>query len=59
MKITDIQIQKKNKEKVNIYVNDEYSFSMTIDGVIDNNLKINQEISEEEKIGRASCRERV
>ena len=48
MKITDIQIQKKNKEKVNIYVNDEYSFSMTIDGVIDNNLKINQEISEEE-----------
>lgn len=47
MKITKIEIQKRNKEKVNIYVDDKYSFSLTLNGLIDSKIKEKDEITQE------------
>lgn len=38
MKITDFEVQKNNEEKMNIYVDGEYKFSMTLDAFL--NFKI-------------------
>lgn len=48
MVITKIEIQKRNKEKVNIYVDDKYSFSLTLNGFVKSGLKEKANISEEE-----------
>ena len=48
MVVTKIEIQKRNKEKVNIYVDDKYSFSLTLNGLVESGLKEKVNISEEE-----------
>lgn len=48
MVVTKIEIQKRNKEKVNIYVDDKYSFSLTLNGFVESGLKEKANISEEE-----------
>lgn len=46
-KITNIEIQKRNKDRVNIYIDEEYSFSMSVESVYKEGLKINQVIDKE------------
>lgn len=48
MKITKIETQKNNKEKVNIFIDDKYSFSLTLNGFIDSKLKEDTEITQEQ-----------
>lgn len=43
-KITKIEIQKKNKERVNLYLDGEYAFSLSIELVYKESLKTNEEI---------------
>lgn len=47
MVITKIEIQKRNKEKVNIYVDDEYSFSLTLNGLLESRLNKGDEITQD------------
>lgn len=47
MIITKISAQKNNPDRVNIFVDAKYSFSLTINQVIEQKLKINQEIDEQ------------
>jgi regulatory protein len=44
MKITSIKHQVKNPERVSIFVDDKYSFSLTLDEVIKYKVKNNQEL---------------
>ena len=46
-KITKIEIQKRNKERVNIYIDDEYAFSTFIDIVYKEGLSKGQEVNKE------------
>ena len=46
-KITKIEIQKRNKERVNIYIDDEYAFSTFIDIVYKEGLSKEQEVNKE------------
>lgn len=48
MIITKIEIQKNNKEKVNIFVDEKYSFSLSMNGLTKNNLYDGKEISKED-----------
>ena len=48
MKITKIEEQKHNSERVNIYVDGEYKFSLTLDSCVDNYLYEGREITEED-----------
>lgn len=48
--ITDIQFQKNNKNKVSIFTDNKYSFSLSYDGYCESYIKINDKISEEEII---------
>jgi len=50
--ITKIEVQKKNKERVNIYINDSYSFSCSAELVYNCQLKVGKaaEIKELEKV---------
>lgn len=41
-KITKIEVQKKNKERVNIYIDEEYAFSLSAELVYKEGLKVNQ-----------------
>ena len=43
-KITKIEVQKKNKERVNLFLDDEYAFSLSMELVYKEGLKKNQEI---------------
>ena len=56
LKITDIRQGVKNPERVNVFVNGKYSFSLEISQVVDFKIKAGQEISEErlEELKRAS-----
>lgn len=42
--ITKIEIGKKNKERVNIYIDEEYAFSLSLELVYKENLKINENV---------------
>lgn len=42
--ITKIEVQKRNKERVNIYIDNEYSFSISAELVYKEGLKINEKI---------------
>ena len=42
--ITKIEIQKKNKERVNIYLDEEYAFSISAELVYKENLKVKDEV---------------
>ena len=46
-KITDMQIQKNNKTRANVYVDGEFSFALEMLTVMKLGLKIGQEVSEE------------
>lgn len=46
-KITKIEIQKRNKDRVNIFIDEEYSFSLFLDLVFREDLKKGMEINEE------------
>lgn len=48
MKIDKIEIQKNNKEKANIYVDGKYSFSMTLNGLLDSKLHEGDELAEDQ-----------
>lgn len=48
MKVTKCEIQQKNKEKVNIYIDDKYSFSMTVNGMLAENVRVGIELTEED-----------
>lgn len=45
-KITSIEIQKRNKNRCNIFIDGEYSFSISNDLVYKNSLKVNMEVNE-------------
>lgn len=48
MKITSYEEQKHNKEKLNVYIDGEYSFSITLNGWAKNFLWVGKELSEDE-----------
>ena len=43
-KITKIEIQKRNKERVNLFLDDEYAFSLSTELVYKEALKVNEEV---------------
>ncbi len=47
MKITKIQVQKNNKNKVNIYVDEVYNFSLSINFLISSAINVGDEIDQE------------
>ena len=49
--ITDIRQAVKNPERVNVFVNGKYSFSLDVTQLVDLKLKVGKEISEEELAG--------
>lgn len=49
-KITKIEIQKRNKERVNVFLDGEYAFAISAELVYKEGLKVNSEI-DSEKIG--------
>ncbi len=57
LRITDIKQAVKNENRVNVFVNDEYSFSLDIAQLVDFKLKIGTELTPEdiEKYQRASA----
>lgn len=48
MKITKIEIQKRNKNRVNLYLDDEFSSGLSVETVMKNHLKEGQEIQKED-----------
>jgi regulatory protein len=48
MQITKIEIQKNNKEKANIFVDGKYTFSLSLNGLLDCGLKEKDEITQEQ-----------
>jgi len=46
MQITNLSIQVKNPDRVNVYIDSIYSFSLSINQVVELGIKINQEIDE-------------
>lgn len=48
LRITDIKQAVKNQDRVNIFVNNKYSFSLNIAQVVDFKIKIGRELTEEE-----------
>lgn len=43
-KITKIEIQKRNKERVNLFLDGEYAFSLSLELMYKEGLKVNQEV---------------
>jgi regulatory protein len=48
MKITDIKQQIKRKDRYSIYIDGKYSFALSETGLLNNGLRINQELSDGE-----------
>lgn len=46
--ITKIEVQKKNKERVNIYIDEEYAFSVNAELVYKENLKVKTQVNYEQ-----------
>lgn len=44
-KITKIEIQKRNKERVNLFLDGEYAFSLSLELMYKEGLKVNQEVN--------------
>ena len=58
--ITAIEAQKRNKDKVNLYLDGEFACSLTAESVVRARLKIGQELSEEKlrnsrHVGNRAC----
>lgn len=47
-KITKIETQKRNKKRINLYINDKYAMAFSTEIVFIHNLKVGQEINYEE-----------
>ncbi len=47
MKITKLEVQKKNKNRVNLYLNEEFYCGLALEAVVKYNLKVGQEIEEQ------------
>ncbi len=47
MQITKIEIQKKNKQRVNIYLDNEFYCGLSLETIMKNHLKEGQEVTEE------------
>lgn len=47
MKISKIEAQKKNKDRLNIYIDDEFAFGISLDVFVKYNLRKDQEIEDE------------
>ncbi|RXI39322.1 recombination regulator RecX [Clostridium tetani] len=47
-RITKIEVQKRNKKRVNLYINDEYAMAFSTELAFKHNLKIGQEVDYEE-----------
>ena len=47
MKITKLEVQKKNKNRVNLYLNEEFYCGLSLEAVVKYNLKVGQEIEEQ------------
>jgi len=58
MKITDISLQARDNNRVNVSVDGVYSFSLDIAQVTDLNLKVGRELSDG-GVGRAARRELI
>ena len=54
--ITKIEIQKRNKERVNIYLDDEYAFSISAELVYKENLKV-KDVVDTEKLKSVADKE--
>lgn len=52
-KITKIEVQKRNKERVNVYIDNVYAFSIYSELVYRENLRVNSEIDEEKILSLA------
>ncbi len=48
MKITKIEVQKKNKNRVNLYIDDNFECGLSLETILKNHLKVGQEISQNE-----------
>ncbi len=48
MKVTKLSVQVKNPERVNVFLDGTYSFSLTIDQVLEHKVKKNLELDEQE-----------
>lgn len=48
MKITKIEVQKKNKNRVNLYIDDNFECGLSLETIVKNHLKVGQELSETE-----------
>ena len=46
-KITKIEVQKRNKDRVNVYIDNNYAFSVNNELVYKEGLKVNLEVDEE------------
>ena len=57
-KITKIEVQKRNKERVNVYIDNVYTFSAYSELIYKENLKVNSEV-DEEKLLRIAQKENV
>ena len=55
-KITKIEIQRRNKERVNLFLDDEYAFSLSTELVYKEALKVNEEV-DSKKLGILAERE--
>ena len=47
MKITKLEVQKKNKNRVNLYLNEEFYCGLSLEAVVKYNLKVGQDIEEQ------------
>lgn len=62
-KITKIEVQKRNKDRVNVYIDNDYAFSAYTELIYKENLKVNTEVDEEkilriaEKENLSKCKE--
>ncbi|MBE6047998.1 MAG: recombination regulator RecX [Clostridium sp.] len=52
-KITKIEVQKRNKERVNVYIDNAYAFSIYSELVYRENLRVNSEVDEEKLLSLA------
>ncbi len=48
MKITNIEIQKKNKNRVNLYIDGKFECGLSLETIVKNHLKVGQELSARE-----------
>ena len=62
-KITKIEVQKRNKDRVNVYIDNDYAFSAYSELVYKENLRVNSEVNEDkllriaEKENLSKCKE--